>query len=158
MRRGPPRPPTPRPAARVCAQLVVSAALATSLPAAADGARGLARFPVVGTTRVDSESYASASTVARNGGAPVEIALAVAGPFEGKLQHVLQANERAEAPSACRVTVMRDGLLDDSIRGERWDVALGRAADGTWRIDEVRRSWLCRRGERRNRFVATNCP
>ena len=29
-----------------------------------------------------------------------------------------------------RVTVLRDGLLDDAVRGERWDLVLRRRADG----------------------------
>lgn len=142
----------------VVAGFLVAAAWPAPPAAAAESSRDLLRIPVAGTAPVAVEAYGEASTVARRGGTPLEIALAVAGPFEGRAQILHQANERAEAPAACRVTVLRDGLLDDSIRGERWDLALRKASDGTWRIDAVRRSWMCRRGQPKERFVATKCP
>ena len=42
--------------------------------------------------------------------------------------------------------MIRDGLLDDSMRGERWDIVLDRSATGAWTIKEVKRAWSCRRG------------
>jgi hypothetical protein len=123
-------------------------------------ARGpaLAQLPVAGMATVPRTEYATASAAAERGGTPVEIALAIAGPFEGSTQHVIQVNQGAEAPSASRVTVLRDGLLDDSIRGERWEILLARSPAGFWTISEVKRAWRCRRGAQPDRFATVRCP
>jgi len=88
----------------------------------------------------------------------VEIALAVAGAFEGKQQLIVQVNEGAESPSASRVTVIRDGLLDDAVRSERWDIDLMRTAPGPWKISQVSKSWRCWRGASTAGFAAQRCP
>jgi hypothetical protein len=54
--------------------------------------------------------------------------------------------------------LLRDGLLDDSVRSERWEVVLQRTAAGAWSIREVERAWRCRRGGQTDRFVPTLCP
>lgn len=125
---------------------------------AADRHGSLAEVQVTGMQRVAEAQYADAQALASRGGAPLDIALAIAGPFEGSKQHVIQVNEGAEAPMASRVTVLRDGLLDDSVRGERWDIALARSADGGWKIKEVRRAWRCWRGPHTGTFAASRCP
>lgn len=118
----------------------------------------LAQLPVANMVTVLQGEYGAASALAERGGTPVEVALAVAGPFDGTTQHVIQVNRGAEAPSASHVTVLRDGLLDDSIRSERWDVRLERASAGAWTISEVKRAWRCRRGAGPDRFATVRCP
>jgi hypothetical protein len=113
--------------------------------------------PVASSATVAPAGYAAATALAARGGAPLEIALAVAGPFDGRAQRITQINQGAEAPSASRVTIVRDGLLDDSVRGLRWDVALERTQAGAWRIAEVKRAVRCRRGADTERFVAGPC-
>ena len=134
--------------------------LASAAPASKPGAprTTLPDVPVAGTAIVAPAEYAQASAVAARGGTPLDIALAVAGAFEGSMQHVIQVNEGGEAPVASRVTVLRDGLLDDSIGGERWDVALARSNAGAWKISEVKRAWRCRRGANTHQFAAGRCP
>jgi hypothetical protein len=56
------------------------------------------------------------------------------------------------------VTVIRDGLLDDAVRTERWDIALVRTATGTWEIRQVSKAWLCWRGAPAAGFAAQPCP
>lgn len=135
-----------------------SVALIAATGWAADRRVSLADVKVTGMQRVAEAQYADASSLASRGGTPLDIALAVAGPFEGATQHIIQVNEGAEAPTASRVTLLRDGLLDDSVRGERWEIALERSAEGAWRIKEVKRAWRCRRGAQTGSFVATRCP
>lgn len=134
------------------------AALLASVTVAADRRGSPVDLKVTGTQRVAPAQYADASALASRGGNPVDIALAVTGPFEGATLHIIQANQGVEAPSASRVTVLRDGLLDDSVRGDRWEVALERTAAGAWSIKEVTRSWRCRRGAQTASFGATRCP
>ena len=138
--------------------IILSAALVAAGAGAADRPASLADLKVAGTQRVDPARYAEAAALAARGGTPVDIALAVAGPFEGSSQHIIQVNQGVESPSASRVTVLRDGLLDDSVRSERWEIALQRTAAGAWSIKEVERAWRCRRGAQTDRFAATRCP
>lgn len=118
----------------------------------------LLETPVASMTAIPPEAYATASGVAAEDGTPIAIALAVAGPFEGRTQHVLQDNEGSEAPASSSVTVIRDGLLDDAIQSERWDVVLDRKASGVWTISEVRKAWRCRRGAASPPFATNSCP
>jgi hypothetical protein len=138
--------------------IVLSAALVAAGAGAADRRNSLVDLKVAGMQRVDPAQYAEAAALATRGGTPVDIALAVVGPFEGSSQHIIQVNQGVESPSASRVTVLRDGLLDDSLRSERWEVALQRTAAGAWSIRQVERAWRCRRGGQTDRFVVTRCP
>jgi hypothetical protein len=137
---------------------VVSSALIASNVLAADAVGSLLVLPVDSMKPVAAAEFRKASALAARGGAPLDIAMAVVGAFEGSTQHILQVNEGSEAPTASRVTVLRDGLLDDSVRGERWDIALERTAAGAWSIKEVKRAWRCWRGEQTERYAATRCP
>jgi hypothetical protein len=56
------------------------------------------------------------------------------------------------------VTVIRDGLLDDAVRSERWEVSLARTAAGTWEIGQVTRAWRCWRDVTTAGFAAKPCP
>lgn len=124
----------------------------------AESVPSLVDVPVVDAVIVAPEGYSGASSLAKEGRDVLDVALAVAGRFEGSAQHIIQVNAGSEAPTASRVTVIRDGLLDDSIRGERWDMKFHRTATGQWRISEVMRAWRCRRGPDTDRFSATRCP
>lgn len=136
-------------------------ALSLALMASAVSASELASLidlPVAGTALVPASQYRDALSRAARTGSPVEIAIGVAGPFEGARQLIVQTNEGAESPSASRVTVIRDGLLDDAVRTERWDIALVRTATGTWEIRQVSKSWRCWRGAPTAGFAAQPCP
>jgi len=137
---------------------ILAAALIASVAEAADPLPSLAGLPVASTTLVSPAEYREASAFAAHANAPLDIALKIVGEFAGSAQHIVQVNEGAEAPSASRVTVIRDGLLDDSIRGERWDIVLQRTSTGAWGIKEVKRSWRCWRGAHADRFAAVPCP
>jgi hypothetical protein len=140
---------------------MMSITLATGLLvptlAAADPRPTLVDVPVADMKVLAPTEYRKASSLAARGAAPVDIALRVVGPFDGSTQHIIQTNEGVEAPSASRVTVLRDGLLDDSVRGDRWEVSLTRTAAGVWKIAEVKRAWRCRRGGAVDQFAATLC-
>lgn len=138
--------------------IVLAAALVAATALAADRRGSLAEVKVTGMQTVAGAQYAEASALASRGGTPLEIALAIVGPFEGATQHIIQVNQGSEAPTASRLTVMRDGLLDDSVRGERWEITLERTAAGGWKIGEVKRAWRCRRGAQTERFAAERCP
>jgi hypothetical protein len=138
--------------------IVLSAALFAATGLAADRRSSLLDVKVAGMQRIAATEYAEASALASRGGAPLAIALAIVGPFEGVTQHLIQVNQGSEAPTASRLTVVRDGLLDDSVRGERWEIALEKTAAGGWTISEVKRAWRCRRGAQTHSFAASRCP
>ena len=135
-----------------------AAALLASNVGAADPPLPLADLPVVDMERVDPAEYKAASDLAAGGSAPLDIVLNIVGAFEGSTQHIIQENEGNEAPSVSRIAVLRDGLMDDSVRGVRWDIALEKTAENVWRIREVRRSWRCWHGEKTNMFASKLCP
>lgn len=118
----------------------------------------LTELPVESTKPIVPTEYKTASALAARGGKPLDIALEIAGSFEGSAQHIIQANAGGEAPSGSRITVVRDGLMDDSTRGLRWDIVLERTEANLWRIKEVMLSRRCWRGEQRDRFAAALCP
>lgn len=142
---------------RTSALTMLALALTPTVVAASELA-SLIDLPVTGTALVPASQYHEAASRAARAGSPVDIALSVAGSFEGVRQLVAQTNEGAESPSASRVTVIRDGLLDDAVRTERWDIAFARTAAGGWEISEVRRSWRCRRGANTATLAAQLCP
>jgi hypothetical protein len=137
---------------------ILSAALLASSGACANPLPSLNELPIAGMQPVAAKRYAEASALAARGGAPIDIALEIAGKFEGATQQITQVNEGGEAPTLSRVTVLREGLLGDSLRAERWDITLARTPAGVWRIGEVKRAWRCRRGGDTERFVAVPCP
>jgi hypothetical protein len=115
-------------------------------------------LPVTGSAPVAASRYRAAVSQAPRGAGPLDLALRVAGPFEGASQLISQANEGSESPSAARVTVIRDGLLDDALRSERWDFTFARTAAGRWQVTQVTRAWRCRRGGQTEAFAAQPCP
>ncbi len=115
-------------------------------------------LPVIGTALVPASKYRAASSRAARTGSPVDIALGVTGAFEGARQFIVQTNEGAESPAASRVTVIRDGLLDDAVRTERWDITLARTAAGSWEIRGVTKAWRCWRGAMTASFAVLPCP
>jgi ABC-type amino acid transport substrate-binding protein len=137
-----------------CATVATVLALATmSAAALAADVVSLIRLPVAGAATV----AASHDQTAARSGSAVDVALSVVGAFEGSRQVIVQANEGVESPSASRVTVIRDGLLDDAVKTERWDIALARTTAGTWEITQITRAWRCRRGPETPGFAAHPC-
>ena len=133
-----------------------------SMPASNVRAEGplipLADLPIVDMKLVNPVEYREALDLAALGNGPLDIVLKIVGAFEGSTQHIIQVNEGSEAPTVSNITVLRDGLMDDSIRGVRWDIALEKNTAGVWSIKDVKRSWRCWRGEQKDRFAASACP
>ncbi len=133
--------------------------LALMAPAAsASELAALIDLPVIGTALVPASQYREATARAASAGSPVDIALSIAGAFEGRRQLIVLTNESAESPSASRVIVIRDGLLDDAVRTLRWDISLARTAAGPWEVTEVRTAWRCWRGVKAVGLTAKPCP
>jgi hypothetical protein len=139
------------------AWMTLSLALMASAASASDLA-SLVDLPVTGSVLVPASKYSDAVSRAARTGSPVDIALNITGTFEGSRQLIVQTNEGAESPAASRVTVIRDGLLDDAVRTERWDITLARTAAGSWEIRGVTKAWRCWRGAMTASFAVLPCP
>lgn len=56
-----------------------------------------------------------------------------------------------------KVIAINDGLSDDSVRGERYELELMRQADGSWLPSRARRSWRCWPSRGHASFSAAPC-
>jgi hypothetical protein len=90
---------------------------------------------------------------------PLSIALELLDGDAGA-RHVTvdQRRNRAEAADTTTIVIVRDGLLDDSVRGDWHRVVLRRLPDSTWRVHEVRRAFRCQRGHHLNSYSSEWCP
>ena len=64
---------------------------------------------------------------------------------------------RGEAPDTVVVVLSRDGLLDDSVRGDWHRAVLHRLGDGTWRLHELHRAFRCWQGGSLEQYSAERC-
>jgi hypothetical protein len=62
-----------------------------------------------------------------------------------------------EHPSRYQITVVTDGLPDDSVRGKRLDVSLERDSQSPWHITDAKVSWRCWPGRGHETFSTRPC-
>ena len=67
-----------------------------------------------------------------------------------------QATSAGEGSSAT-ASLLLDGLLDDSVRSQRYDLTLSRRPDGTWKIDTAQWSQRCQQGRGHQNFSPELC-
>lgn len=67
-------------------------------------------------------------------------------------------NDFTENPQYSTVTITQEGLLDDSVYGQRFFITLTRASDGTWTIDDLQTTWRCQRGRNPGIYSPELCP
>jgi len=77
---------------------------------------------------------------------------------EARLLVMSKESSPAENPDRTEVTVIRDGLLDDSVRGDWHYFELRKMNDQGWRFTEIRRAFLCRRGIQTEKLGKEFCP
>jgi hypothetical protein len=71
---------------------------------------------------------------------------------------VEEMKNRVEGADSATVEMIRDGFLDDSVRGDWHEVVFERQTDGTWRVAEARVAFRCRRGENTSVYQGEFCP
>ena len=69
-----------------------------------------------------------------------------------------ETKNRGEGADEAAITCIRDGLMDDSVRGIWHEVVMRRSPDGTWRVSEARAAYRCWRAEDREVFQGSPCP
>jgi hypothetical protein len=70
---------------------------------------------------------------------------------------VEEMKNRVEGADSVTVVMIRDGFLDDSVRGDWHEVVFERQTDGTWRVVEARVAYRCRRGENTSVYQSEFC-
>jgi hypothetical protein len=72
------------------------------------------------------------------------------------IRTAIAGRSEAEVPSPRAVTVTLDGLLDDSVRAERW-ILLFELANGSYRLTSGIRTLACNPGRGHEHFTAEPC-
>ena len=68
-----------------------------------------------------------------------------------------QATTAGENGDTATVSLLADGLFDDSVRSRRFDLTLTRQDDGTWRIDTAQWAQRCQQGRGHQNFSPELC-
>ena len=68
------------------------------------------------------------------------------GAVVGRYISITKVDNRGECADTSIVTIIQDGFLDDSMRGQ-WDMIFLYLNDNNWIIFESRRAWRCWRGD-----------
>jgi hypothetical protein len=77
--------------------------------------------------------------------------------------HLAQTEAKTQIRSAqaagaqAKVIAINDGLSDDSVRAERYELELARQPDGSWLLSRARRSWRCWPSRGHASFSAVPC-
>ena len=69
-----------------------------------------------------------------------------------------EIKNRGEGADATKVVCLRDGLLDDSVRGDWHEINLRRFPDGTWRVSDARVAYRCWRSGDSDVYQERPCP
>ena len=130
-----------------------------------DGA-GLLDLPVLSSLPVDVAAMNARVRAAAAAGEPwvrepllvaMECLRAEEG-IGGRVVAIVKSDDYAEMPSRSTVTVLQEGLLDDSVRAFRDELRLVRVTDDVWEVESASRSFRCWRGRCGRSFSAELCP
>ncbi len=129
----------------------------------ADLLRNVFEPPVVSAHTVDVETFNLRLQAARRSdeawaGSVMQIALEYAGPLEGSVAAIVERNQPTESPTRSTVTIIRDGLLDDSVRAIWDEIHFFRTGDGWWEMESASRAYRCRRGPQQQHYSSELCP
>jgi hypothetical protein len=79
------------------------------------------------------------------------------GDVDTRVLRLEESKNRTEGADTTVVVLIRDGFLDDSVRGDWHRIVYWRQADWSWRIHSVRRAFRCYRGHHRESFSRNWC-
>jgi hypothetical protein len=75
---------------------------------------------------------------------PMGVAMRIVGPFEEmKTRDIKFEAASSEANNAVTLTVVNEGLLDDSVRGEKFVYELRKSTSGVWKVTAANKAWRC---------------
>jgi len=121
-------------------------------------------FPVVSYNNLEVRSFNLKISTAMNNGEkwvyhPFLVIQEYRKISDVRFVSILLSNERAENPLNSIITVVEEGYLDDSVRGQWFQFHLGREnSESAWNIKEIRQANLCGRMNSPKEFSKELCP
>lgn len=89
---------------------------------------------------------------------PMEVAVRLAGEFREMKNRTMEFKyPSAESTNAMTLTITNEGLLDDSVRAERYVFDLIKDSRGVWTVNSAQRSWACWPNRGHQDFSAVLC-
>ncbi len=88
---------------------------------------------------------------------PVMVSLRFTGTFEGLTQSIERKNRSAEYPETTTVIITNEGLLDDSVMGEKYLLELKRTEHGAWLVNFAGKVIKCRQGRGHHDYSKKPC-
>lgn len=89
---------------------------------------------------------------------PAQIIARTFGGFsEVRSQTVEFVAPTADGADTLTVTITSDGLMDDSVRGEKFRLGLKADQQGVWRFTSASKSWRCQPGRGSQSFTTVKC-
>jgi hypothetical protein len=76
---------------------------------------------------------------------------------EARTMSMTKESSPAENPDRVTLSIFREGLLDDSIRGDWHYFELRKTNNRGWRVTAIRRAFLCRRGSQVDKMGGEPC-
>ncbi len=116
-----------------------------------------------GFTNVDTSDRNLLIITAANKGeswvkSPMQVALRITGEFDEMATREMKFEAATpESTNAITLTVINDGLLDDSVRGEKWIYELVKETNGVWKVSSIKRAWKCWPGRGHEDFSSESC-
>ena len=87
---------------------------------------------------------------------PIAAVLGVTGD-RGRSQQITRKDDSGEAATTTTITVIQDGLMDDSIRGFKYSFKLSKKPDGNWIIEKQSKLLRCWKGRGHEAFSGEPC-
>lgn len=106
---------------------------------------------------------ASAQMVTVSPAHPLAIALLAASEngyiTTGTMEENIQIlGNSGEVQTRSLVTITQEGLLDDSVLGQRFTIQLEKNTTGNWQVVSLEKTWRCRRGANTTTYTPKLCP
>lgn len=112
---------------------------------------------------IDTSDYNLSIVLAANKGeswvkSPMQVALKLVGDFEEmQMRKMIFDAPTGDGFDTFKLTVVSDGLLDDSVKSERWMFELAKGTSGVWKVSSAKKSWACWPGRGHAEFSAVPC-
>ncbi len=81
----------------------------------------------------------------------------VEGGASDATQRSFQATSTGEGGGSATASLTLGGLLDDSVRAQRYELELSRRGDGTWNVDSASWAQRCHEGRGHQAFTPVPC-
>ncbi len=121
-------------------------------------------FPVISYNNLETEKFnIKISAAAENGEEwvyhPIMVVQEYRSITDTRFASIVMKHDRGEAPLNSRVTVVEEGYLDDSVRGQWLKFYLEcESSEAPWKINEIRQAYLCGRMGFPEEFSKELCP